>query len=117
MILEVREADETITRELYRDQGAPPAVVERLIKLELMIRRECKPNGLLERTANPGVILTLLSEARDLVSEGCSWAEALLEAAQVTVVPYCVPRGSNGLLEDVPSQALERDLQVVFKGV
>lgn len=117
VILEVREADETITRTLYRDRGAPPAVVERLIQLELMTRRECKPNGLLERTANPGVILTLLAEARDLVTEGCSWSEALLEAAQVTVVPYCVPRGSNGLLEDVPSQALERDLQVVFKGV
>ena len=116
VILEVREADETITRTLYRNQGAPPAVVERLIKLELMTRRECKPNGLLERTANPGVILTLLAEAKDLVSEGCAWSEALLEAAQVTVVPYCVPRGSNGLLEEVPTQALERDLQVVFMG-
>jgi hypothetical protein len=31
VILEVLEADETITRSLYRDQGAPPAVVECLI--------------------------------------------------------------------------------------
>ena len=115
--IEVPFADVNISRKLYHDHGAPPKVLEALVKLEEMTRHECKPNGLLERTSNLGVMLNLLTEAIDLESYGYTWLEALKEAATITIYPYCLPRTSNGTLEEVAYQALERDVQKIVQGV
>jgi hypothetical protein len=66
--------------------------------------------GLLLREANPRVIISLIEElgrlrtAQNATSEPD--ANDVVDAAEVTVVPFCVPRLANGRLDEEAARLL-----------
>jgi hypothetical protein len=91
--------DETILRPMYLSVFDNAKAVDFALGLELFTRDNTTTGvnaGLLERCANPAVMMTLLETAKRLVEGGMSLAEALLQGSELTVIPYCIPFDSVG---------------------
>lgn len=95
--------------------GNDPTVARAAYELEIRTRTEVLGSGLdgeglLQREMNPSVSAALAQEATQLIHEGLDVAEAFVQAAQVTCVPYCVPRLTTGRLDPA---ALERFKELI----
>ena len=68
--------------------------------------------GLLEREANPRVILNWLDATLDLHADGLPVPDALRAAAETTLLPYCVGRDQHGALDQAAAADLRRVVDV-----
>lgn len=90
--------------------GNDPVIAQAAYTLEVRTRSEVQGSGLdgeglLAREMNPSVSAALAQEATQLVQDGTLPFDAFVQAAEVTCIPYCVPRLTTGALDPA---ALER---------
>jgi MoxR-like ATPase len=84
--------------------------------LEVATRGMTTSQGqVLARPMNIGVTLNYLAEVRDLLRAGLGEVEALREALQVTVVPFCCELTEDGLPDPAAVKALSTTLEGFFR--
>ncbi|MFC6663837.1 hypothetical protein [Deinococcus multiflagellatus] len=100
--VDVPYADELRTAAVISSKCSHPGLATAAAHLELRSRMEVQGagpghEGLLARELNPAVSAALAMEALDLhMRQGLSLPDAFVEAAEVTAVPFCVPRTLSG---------------------
>jgi MoxR-like ATPase len=84
--------------------------------LEVTTRGMTTSSGqLLARPMNIGVTLNYLAEVQDLLRAGLGEVEALREALEVTVVPFCCELTEDGLPDPAAVNALQTTLEGFFR--
>jgi MoxR-like ATPase len=89
--------DRNILEPMYKDVFDNPNAISFALDIEAFTRSNTTvAGGLLERPANPSVMMTLLKTAKRFVEAGEKLPDALSKAAELTVVTYCVGFDSVG---------------------
>lgn len=111
-IIDMPYADETQACALYAQCGHP-RLAAAVYTTELETREaHVSRGGLLEREANPRVILNWLDATLDLHADGLPVPDALRAAAETTLLPYCVGRDQHGALDQAAAADLRRVVDV-----
>lgn len=104
--------------DFYREVLGDERLAQMLAALEQFTRSHTfESNGILASPANARVMLALAAEYRRLVAKGVSSSEALVLAAQWTLVPCCVPRNSVGRLVEEAEGRLLLEVTKVGRGL
>lgn len=137
--LTAQELDTALLRRFDRQEDVPYADEGRAVKmiesrcgnaylaaaaygLEIRTRSEVQgrgqdTEGLLQREMNPAISAALAQEAADLVEEGVPLADAFTQAANVTAVPFCVPRLTTGVLDPAARERLNELIAEIAQGL
>lgn len=111
-ILEMTYADADQACALYAQCGHP-RLAAAVYAVELETREaHVSRGGLLEREANPRVILSWVDATLDLHADGLSLMDALRVAAETTLLPFCVGRDYHGTLDQAAAADLRRVVDV-----
>ena len=106
--------EQAIMPEYERTCAKGPAKVA--YALEVESRKMTQAEGqLLARPMNTGVTLNYLEEVRELLAAGLSETEALREALEVTVVPFCAPLTDEGQPDMAAAESLRKTLEKLFR--
>lgn len=109
--LDMEYADPTVTVALYERLSGDPQLAAHLYSIEVDTRaNHVSRSGLLEREANPRVVISWLEAVLALVEDGWERHEAFRQAAETTLIPFCVPRNDFGRLESTALEDLRRVL-------
>lgn len=108
LTVEVNTPDVKVVQHLYRQtlSTVPDPTQGQLVKLALEFddwsrKESTEADGVLERPSNPSVTMSWLKEALAIQQEGEGWESALVDAATVTVVPFCLPRVNGQTPADI----------------
>lgn len=137
--LTAQELDTALLRRFDRQEDVPYADEGRAVKmiesrcgnpylaaaaygLEVRTRTEVQgrgqdTEGLLQREMNPAISAALAQEAVDLMTEGLALGDAFTQAAQVTAVPFCVPRLTTGALDPAARERLNELIAEIAQGL
>ncbi|HEV2238957.1 MAG TPA: MoxR family ATPase [Ktedonobacterales bacterium] len=116
--IDVQRLEATARTNILVGHGIPPRVAEVLVAIEdYSVAETGAHNGLLRRELNLGTCATWAIEARELVAEGVSWAQAVMSAAEVTAIPFACPRDSDGYLEAPSAQSLRDQIRRIVGAV
>lgn len=103
LVVEVEQADPAVCERLYREAAGEAGFADGaklLHALEGFTREHhIDDGGLFVRRAHPRLMLSMARHMGRLQQAGTSRQEAAMQAACVTLVPYCVERGPDGLLD------------------
>lgn len=109
--LDLEYADPIVTVALYERLSSDPQLAAHLYGIEVDTRaNHVSRSGLLEREANPRVVISWLEAVLALVEDGWERHEAFRQAAETTLIPFCVPRNDFGRLESTALEDLRRVL-------
>jgi MoxR-like ATPase len=99
LTLEFNYAPDHISLGIYT-QIAGKTLAEVVLAVEHWTRENtAAKGGLLQREANPRVVIAWLEEALRCIGGGMPEHAALIDAAQVTIMPFCVARDGTGQLD------------------
>ena len=109
--LDMEYGDPGVTVALYERLSGDPQLAAHLYSTEVDTRaNHVSRSGLLEREANPRVVISWLEAILALVEDGWERHEAFRRAAETTLIPFCVPRNDFGRLEPAALEDLRRVL-------
>ncbi|MBB5234223.1 AAA family ATPase [Deinococcus budaensis] len=109
--LDMEYGDPAVTVALYERLSSDPQLAAHLYSIEVETRaNHVSRSGLLEREANPRVVISWLEAILALVEDGWERHEAFRRAAETTLIPFCVPRNDFGRLEPAALEDLRRVL-------
>jgi MoxR-like ATPase len=109
--LDVQRLEADQEKKILIDLGLPQAMAELLVAVEkFSLAHLPTQGGLLQRPLNIGTLLNWATEAKAMVAEGMKWPQAIIDAAQITAIPYCTPRMSDGTLEQPALKLLTEEI-------
>jgi hypothetical protein len=113
--LDIERLEAHARRAILEGHGLPPRMADVLVAIEdYSVQETGAHNGLLRRELNLGTCVTWATEARELVREGgLGWGEAVIAAAELTVIPFACPRDTDGYLEAPSAQSLREQIRRV----
>ncbi len=115
LMIEVSRPEQAVALAIYETVAANQSVAKAVFALEDWTWENSGGNGLLIRASNIRPSMALLKEHKRGVDDGLNSIDAFVEAAKVTLVPYCCPRGSDGLIEDAPKMRLLEKAGIIYR--
>jgi MoxR-like ATPase len=105
-------APEAVALEIYKTVSQNDYLANQVLLTEKWTRANtAESGGLLQREANPRVVIAWLEEITRCLDNNLALEEAIQEAATITLIPYCVARTSNGKLDPSAVQLLRDHLE------
>lgn len=116
--IEMPEADPSVLKSIYSGIIKHAKLISALLKFERWTRENTGAHGgLLQRPSNPRVSMNLLHETARLHADGVALRAALEAAFDVTLLPYCTPRTSDGALAEDAASVLADEFRTVLRSV
>jgi MoxR-like ATPase len=104
--------DDAVLKPMYLGVYDDEAVVDDCLALEHFTReQQTSEGGLLERPANPAVMMSMLGTIKAMVGEGEAKATAFAKAAELTVLPYCVSYDLTGKPDKAALELLRNEVR------
>jgi MoxR-like ATPase len=117
-IIDFKYADEKVALALYEAVAVNKAAALAAFEVEKFTRaKTVMDSGTLQRELNPRVVKNWLEQHARNIKAGAPATIAFLEAAEYTVIPFCVPRDSYGQLEETAKSSLMDEIRKYAKGI
>ncbi|MCY1703806.1 AAA family ATPase [Deinococcus sp. SL84] len=118
LIQEYTYPDEGQATALYTKIAEDPDLAALTYQAELVTRDALQAEGtLLVRSLEARKCIALIREVRSLELSGVDRSSAFLDAVDSIVIPYCVPRDLNGVLDAEAAEMLRRRIEEEVLGL